>query len=69
MTTTSIAQGTARPAILRPAVQRFTASIAALGEVVLDAIEAARAIETANTPDARRVVLDRFASRSAGRAA
>ena len=65
--TTSIAQratrtgGTATP---RPAVQRFTASIASFAEIMLDAIEASRAIQTAQTPEARRVVVDRFSAES-----
>jgi hypothetical protein len=51
----------------RPAARRFTASLTSIGEVVLAAIEASRAIHTAHTPEARRVVLDRFASDSAPR--
>jgi hypothetical protein len=45
--------------------QRLTASIAAFGALVLDAMEASRAIHTAHTPEARRIVLDRFATDSA----
>lgn len=70
--TTSIAQRASRASraagSLRPAVQRFTASVAAFGEIVLDAIEASRAIQTAHTPETRRAVLDRFAAQSAAHA-
>jgi hypothetical protein len=45
--------------------RRLTTSIASFGAIVLDAIEASRAIQTAHTTQARREVLDRFAADSA----
>jgi hypothetical protein len=41
---------------------RFTRSLVSVGSIVLDAIEAARAIESAHTTADRRAVLDRFAA-------
>lgn len=52
--------------------QRFTRSLASVGSIVLDAIEATRAIGSAHSTVDRRAVLDRFAAdttRDAGRAA
>ncbi|MFD2090814.1 hypothetical protein [Blastococcus deserti] len=52
--------------------QRFTRSVASVGAIVLDAIEATRAIGSAHSTVDRRAVLDRFAAdttRDAGRAA
>jgi hypothetical protein len=57
---------------LRPGMQRFGRSLASFGAIVLDAIDASRAIQSAHTHEARRVVLDRFAadtSRHADRSA
>jgi hypothetical protein len=52
--------------------QRFTRSLASAGAVVLDAIEATRAMGSAHSTADRRAVLDRFAadtSREASRTA
>ncbi|SOE03832.1 hypothetical protein [Blastococcus haudaquaticus] len=42
--------------------KRFTRSLASVGAVVLDAIEATRAIGSAHSAADRRAVLDRFAA-------
>jgi hypothetical protein len=52
--------------------QRFTRSLVSVGSIVLDAIDATRAIGSAHSTADRRAVLDRFAAdtaRDAGRAA
>ncbi|TQN35697.1 hypothetical protein FHU33_4926 [Blastococcus colisei] len=52
--------------------KRFTRSLVSVGAIVLDAIEATRAIGSATTTADRRAVLDRFAadvSRDSGRSA
>jgi hypothetical protein len=59
-------------ATFRAARQRFTHSLVSVGSVVLDAIEATRAIGSAHSTVDRRAVLDRFAAdttRDAGRSA
>ena len=45
-----------------PGAQRFTRSLASVGAIVLDAIEATRAIQSAHSTVDRRAVLDRFAA-------
>ena len=73
--TTFIAQHgsrTSAPAGLRPGFQRFGRSLASVGAIVLDAIEASRAIQSTHANADRRAVLDRFAAdttRDAGRSA
>ncbi len=57
--------GRARTGVFRPAVRRVIGSVAAIGEIALDAIEATRAIQSAHSAEARRVVLDRFAAETA----
>ena len=42
--------------------QRFTRSLVSVGAIVLDAIEATRAISSAHSTVDRRAVLDRFAA-------
>ena len=62
---TSIAQHDSRTGAtsgLRPGMQRVGRSLASVGAIVLDAIEAARAIESAHSLADRRVVLDRFST-------
>ena len=52
--------------------QRFTRSLVSVGSLVLDAIEASRAIQSTHANADRRAVLDRFAAdttRDAGRSA
>ncbi len=52
--------------------QRFTRSLVSVGSLVLDAVEATRAIGSAHSTAGRRAVLDRFAAdttRDAGRSA
>jgi hypothetical protein len=59
-------------AAFRAGKQRFTRSLASVGAIVLDAIEATRGIGSAHSTADRRAVLDRFAAdttRDAGRAA
>jgi hypothetical protein len=53
---------TSAPAILRPGLQRFGRSLASVGALVLDAVEATRAIQSAHSNVDRRAVLDRFAA-------
>jgi hypothetical protein len=64
--TTSIARHGYRTAdssdALRQKKQRFTGSLASVGAIVLDAIEATRAINSAHTTADRRAVLARFAA-------
>lgn len=48
-----------------PTTRRLIASIASFGALALDAVEASRAIHTAHSHEARRLVLDRFATDSA----
>jgi hypothetical protein len=50
-------------------VQRFGRSLAAMGAIVLDAIEATRAIESAHDTADRRQVLDRFTAATTRHAA
>ena len=59
-------------AAFRAQKQRFTRSLVSVGAIVLDAIEATRAIHSAHSTAGRRAVLDRFAAdttRDAGRSA
>ena len=63
--TTSIAHRgsrTSSPATLRPRAQRFGRFLASVGAVVLDAVEATRAMGSAHSTADRRAVLDRFAA-------
>jgi hypothetical protein len=62
----SRATGTVSPL---PGVQRFGRSLAAVGAIVLDAIEATRAIQSAHSTADRREVLDRFAAATTRHAA
>ena len=59
-------------AAFRAGKQRVTRSLASVGSLVLDAIDATRAIQSAHSTADRRAVLDRFAAdttRDAGRSA
>ena len=49
-------------AAFRATKQRFTRSLASVGSIVLDAIEATRGIGSAHSTVDRRAVLDRFAA-------
>ena len=63
--TTSFAQHGAHisvPAGLRPSMHRLGRSLASVGAIMLDAVEASRAIQSAHSNADRRAVLDRFAS-------
>ena len=64
--TTFIAGHAGRTADSRAAFQagkqRFTRSLVSVGSLVLDAIEASRAIQSAHTTADRQAVLDRFAA-------
>ncbi len=60
--TTFLARHGDSSAALQTARQRFTRSLVSVGSIVVDAIEAARAIESAHTTADRRAVLDRFAA-------
>ncbi len=53
---------TGSSATFRAGKQRFTRSLASVGSIVLDAIEATRAIQSAHSNADRRAVLDRFAA-------
>lgn len=61
--TTTVAPHTARrplSALIRPVARRAVASLNTYAIVVLDSLESTRAAEAAQTPQARRAVLDRF---------
>jgi hypothetical protein len=47
---------------LQARMQRFTHSLVAVGAIVLDSIEASRALGSAHTGAERRAVVDRFAA-------
>ena len=64
MTTSIARQGhtAATGSAFRAGAQRFTRSLASVGAIVLDAVEATRALGSAHTAADRRAVLERFAA-------